>query len=192
MKSTIRLVLALVVLAPLFQSCVLPLLVGAGVGAGVMIAEDRRTSATILEDQTIEIKAKNRIEEKYPDQGNVSVISFNRFVLLTGQAPTEAMKQDVAVLVLEVPNVRNIQNELVVGGNSSATSRASDALLTSRVKGRLAQNKDISANNVKVVSENGTVFLMGLVRRAEAESASQTAATTSGAQRVVKVFEYLD
>src|SRR5258705_5090594 len=191
MKSTIRLVVVLVALVPVLQSCI-PLLVGAGVGGGVMMAEDRRTSGTVLEDQTIEIKARNRITEKYEEQVNISVTSFNRFVLLTGQAPTDEIKQDLPVLVLEVPNVRNVQNEIVVGGISSTTSRASDALLTSQVKGRLAQNKDVSASNVKVVSENGTVFLMGLVTRAEAETASQTAATTSGAQRVVKVFEYLD
>ena len=191
MKSTIRLVVILVALVPVLQSCI-PLLVGAGVGGGVMMAEDWRTSGTVLEDQTIEIKARNRITEKYGEQVNISVTSFNRFVLLTGQAPTDEIKQDLPVLVLEVPNVRNVQNEIVVGGISSTTSRASDALLTSQVKGRLAQNKDVSASNVKVVSENGTVFLMGLVTRAEAETASQTAATTSGAQRVVKVFEYLD
>jgi osmotically-inducible protein OsmY len=191
MKSTVRIAALLVILAPVLQSCI-PLLVGAGVGAGVMMAEDRRTNATILEDQTVEIKSRNRITEKYGEKVNISVTSFNRFILLTGQAPTEEIKQDVSVLVLEVPNVRNVQNEIVVGGNSSTTSHASDALLTSRVKGRLSQNKDVGASHVKVVSENGSVFLMGLVTRAEAESASQTAATTSGAQRVVKLFEYLD
>ena len=191
MKSTVRLVALLVAFSPVLQSCI-PLILGAGVGAGVMMADDRRTNATILEDQTIEIKARNRISEKYNDQGNISVTCFNRFILLTGQAPTEEMKQDVPVLVLEVPNVRNVQNELVVGGNSSTTSHAGDALLTSQVKGRLSQNKDVGASHVKVVSENGTVFLMGLVTRAEADSAAQTASTTSGAQRVVKVFEYLD
>lgn len=191
MKSTIRRVVVLVAFVPFLQSCI-PLLVGAGVGAGVMMAEDRRTSGTVLEDQTIEIKARNRITEKYGEQVNISVTSFNRFVLLTGQAPTDEIKQDVSVLVLEVPSVRNIQNEIVVGGISSTTTHASDALLTSRVKGRLTQNKDVGAAHVKVESENGTVFLMGLVTRVEAESAAQTAATTSGAQRVVKVFEYLD
>ena len=191
MKSTVRVVALLVAFAPVLQSCI-PLMVGAGVGAGVMMAEDRRTNATILEDQTIEIKARNRISEKYNDQGNISVTCFNRFILLTGQAPTEEIKQDVSVLVLEVPNVRNVQNEIVVSGNSSTTSHASDALLTSQVKGRLSQNKDVGASHVKVVSENGTVFLMGLVTRVEADAAAQTASTTSGAQRVVKVFEYLD
>jgi osmotically-inducible protein OsmY len=191
MNSTIRLSVLIIALVPILQSCI-PLMVGAGVGAGVMMADDRRTSGTILEDETIEIKASNRITEKYGEQAHVSATSFNRFVLLTGQVPTEEIKQDLSVLVLEVPNVRNVQNELVVGGNSSTTSRASDALLSSRVKARLAQNKDVGANHVKVVSENGSVYLMGLVTRAEGESASNTAATTSGVQKVVKVFEYLD
>ena len=191
MKSTIRLAALLVALGPLLQSCV-PVLIGAGVGTGVVVATDRRSSATLVEDETIEFKSKSRIGEKYGGQVNISVTSFNRYVLLTGQALTDEIKQDVTVLVLEVPNVRNVQNEIVVGGLSSTTSRASDALLTSRVKGRLSQNKDVGANHVKVISENGTVFLMGLVTHAEAEAASQTAATTSGAQRVVKVFEYLD
>lgn len=191
MKSTFRLVAMLVALVPMLQSCV-PLIVGAGVGAGIMIADDRRTSGTMLEDQTIESKAKDRITEKYGDKVNISITSFNRLVLLTGQAPTDEIKQDVSVLVLEVPNVRNIQNDIVVGGISSTTSRASDALLTSQVKGRLTQKEGVSSSHIKVVSENGTVFLMGLVTRAEAETAAQTAATTSGAQRVVKVFEYLD
>lgn len=191
MQTNIRLLALLICLSPLLQSCI-PLLIGAGVGAGVVVADDRRTSATVLEDQTIEVKARNRISEKYGDQTNVSVTSYNRFILLTGQAPTEEIKKDVAVLVLEVPGVRNIQNEIVVGGASSMTSRASDTLLTSRVKGRLAQNKDVGASHVKVVSESSVVFLMGLVTRAEADAAALTASTTSGAQRVVKVFEYLD
>jgi osmotically-inducible protein OsmY len=191
MKSSLRIVALLVLLSPVLQACV-PLVVGAGVGAGVMMADDRRTNATILEDQTIEVKARNRIEEKYPDRLNVNVTSFNRYVLLTGQAPTEEIRQDVTALALEVPNVRNVQNEIVVAGNASFTSRSSDTLTTSSVKGRLAQNKDVGANHVKVITENGTVFLMGLVTRKEAEAASMTAATTSGVQRVVKVFEYTD
>ena len=191
MKTSIRLIAVILALSPFLQSCA-PLLIGVGVGAGVMMADDRRTNASILEDQTIEIKIRNRIEEKYGDQAHVNVTSFNRFVLLTGEAPTEEIKQDLTIVALEVQNVRNVQNEVIVAGNSSFTSRSSDSLLTSRIKGRLAQNKDVSANHVKVVTENGTAYLMGLVTRAEAESAAQTAATTSGAQRVVKVFEYID
>ena len=191
MTHTIRLIALLFLLTPALQACI-PLIVGAGVGAGVMMADDRRTNATILEDQTIEVKSRNRIEEKYPDRLHVNVTSYNRYVLLTGEAPTEEIRQDITALVLEVPNVRNVQNEVVVAGNASFTSRSSDTLTTSAVKGRLAQNKKIGANHVKVITENGTVFLMGLVTREEADEAAQTAATTSGVQRVVKVFEYTD
>jgi osmotically-inducible protein OsmY len=191
MNANLRLAVLILAACPALQACI-PLVVGAGVGAGVMMADDRRTNATILEDQTIEVKARNRIEEKYPEQLHVNVTSYNRYVLLTGQAPTEAIKQDLSAIVLEVPSVRNLQNEVSVSGNASFTSRSSDTLTTSSVKGRLTQNKDVGANHVKVITENGTVYLMGLVTRAEADSAAQTAATTSGVQRVVKVFEYTD
>ena len=191
MKSLIRLIAVLIAVLPFLQACI-PLIIGAGVGAGVMMAEDRRSNATILEDQTIEVKAKNRFEETYQDKLHAKVTSYNRYVLITGQAPTEEIRQDLTTIVLEVENVRNVQNEVIVAGNASFTSRSSDTFTTSSVKGRLAQNKEIGANNVKVITENGTVFLMGLVTRTEAEAASQTAATTSGVQRVVKVFEYTD
>ncbi len=191
MKSLIRLIAVLIAVLPFLQACI-PLIVGAGVGAGVMMAEDRRSNATILEDQTIEVKAKNRFEETYQNKLHATVTSYNRYVLITGQAPTEEIRQDLTTIVLEVENVRNVQNEVIVAGNASFTSRSSDAFTTSSVKGRLARNKEIAANNVKVITENGAVFLMGLVTRMEAESAAQTAATTSGVQRVVKVFEYTD
>ncbi len=191
MKSLIRFIAVLIAVSPLLQACI-PLIVGAGVGAGVMMAEDRRTNAVILEDQTIEVKAKNRFEEKHKDAIHATVTSYNRYVLITGQAPTEEIKLDLTAIVLEVENVRNVQNEVIVAGNASFTSRSSDTITTTSVKGRLTQNKEIGANHVKVITENGTVFLMGLVTRKEAEAASQTAATTSGVQRVVKVFEYTD
>jgi osmotically-inducible protein OsmY len=190
MKTTLGTVLLLVILAPLLNGC--PLVVGAGIGAGALMADDRRTSGAQLEDQGIESKAKTRIDEKYGSQVYYNVTSFNRYVLITGQAPTEEIKEDIAILVLEVPNVRNIQNEMVISGNASLTSRASDSLITGRVKGRLSQNKNVGANHVKVVTENGTVFLMGLVTQEEATAAGETAATTSGVQKVVKVFEYLN
>ncbi len=180
MKTPIRFIAVILALVPLLQSC-----------AG-LIGDDRRTSATVLEDQTIELKIRDRIKEKYEDKLHVSATCFNRIVLLTGEAPTDEIRQDLTIVALEVQNVRNVQNEVVVAGNSSFISRSSDALLISRVTGRLMQNERVSTNHVKVVTEDGTVFLMGLVTRAEAESAAQTAATTSGAQKVVKVFEYID
>lgn len=192
MKPLVRLVALIVLVIPLVQACVAPLLVGAGIGAGVMISEDRRTGGAMLEDQTLEVKTKNRIEEKYGEQVRINVTSYNRFILLTGEAPSDEIRKDLGVLALEVSNVRNVQNETIVAGHSSLASRSADSLTTSRVKGRLTQNKDVGANHIKVVTENSTTYLMGLVTRAEADAAAQTAATTSGVQRVVKVFEYLD
>jgi osmotically-inducible protein OsmY len=191
MKAFLTVLLVVAVSALSLQGCA-PLLIGAGVGAGVVMADDRRTSATMLEDQTIEIKAANRIQERFGNEVRVSVTSFNRYVLLTGQVPSEEVKTEAGLLVLEVANVRNIQNELAVAGASSLMSRSNDGLLSTRVKGRLVQNKNVGANHVKVVTESGSVYLMGLVTRAEAEEAAQTAATTGGVERVVKVFEYLD
>lgn len=191
MKPSVRLVALIVLVFPLMQACA-PLLIGAGIGAGVMISEDRRTSAAMLEDQTIEVKTKNRIEEKYGEQVRINVTSYNRYVLLTGEAPSEEIRQDLGVLALEISNVRNVQNEIIVAGHSSLASRSADSLTTSRVKGRLTQNEAVGANHIKVVTENSTTYLMGLVTRAEADAAAQTAATTSGVQRVVKVFEYVD
>lgn len=192
MNPPARLVALIVLVFPLMQACMAPLLLGAGIGAGVMISEDRRTSAAMLEDQTIEVKTKNRIEEKYGEKVRINVTSHNRFILLTGEAPSEEIRQDLGVLALEVSNVRNVQNEAIVAGHSSLARRSADSLTTTRVKGRLTQNEDVGANHIKVVTENSTTYLMGLVTRAEGDAAAQTAATTSGVRRVVKVFEYLD
>jgi osmotically-inducible protein OsmY len=157
-----------------------------------MVVEDRRSAGTQLEDQTIEAKASSRISDKYGDKVHVSVTSFNRWVLLTGEIPGEDIRQDVTALVLSVPNVRNVANELTIAGATSFGSRSNDAILTTKVKSRLVNVKGVSANHVKVVTENGVVYMMGLLTRKEAEAATDTTATTSGVQRVVKVFEYLD
>ncbi len=175
----------------LLQGCP-AIVVGAGVGAAV-VANDRRSSGTQLEDQVIETKIANSVAETYKqEQLRVSAISYNRVVLLIGQVPSEAIRDDIGSMALETPNVRYVQNEIAIAGASSFVSRSSDALLTSKVKSRLASNDDVGANHVKVVTSNSTVYLMGMLTRAEATAATDTAATTSGVQRVVKVFEYLD
>ncbi len=166
-------------------------IIGAGVGAA-MVADDRRSSGTQLEDQVIERKIATSVSEAYEDEVRVSAISYNRVVLLVGQVPSEAVKDDIGSMALETPNVRTVQNEISIAGASSFVSRSSDALITSKVKSRLLNNEEVQTNHVKVVTNNDTVYLMGLVTRAEAAAATDTTATTSGVQRVVKVFEYLD
>ncbi|HYR05388.1 MAG TPA: BON domain-containing protein [Gallionella sp.] len=163
-----------------------------GVGTGVMVAQDRRTSGAYIEDEAIENKASDHIGKLYKNNAHVNVTSFNRNVLISGEAPSEAVRTEIGRLVAGIENVRNVSNELVVSGPSSLTSRSSDSLITSDVKLRFMQDKRFNADHVKVVTENGTVFLMGIVKRAEADAATEITSTTSGVQRVVKLFEYLD
>lgn len=166
--------------------------VAVGAGAGILMAEDRRTSGTYLMDEEIELKAMGRIRESFGKEAHVSVTSFNRRVMLTGEAPNDEIRTKVRDLVKGVPNVKEVQNELVIGGASTFGARSNDAYLTAKVKTRLFDDKRFSGNHVKVVTEAGTVFLMGIVKREEAEAAADVAAKTSGVTKVVKVFEYMD
>lgn len=166
--------------------------VAVGVGTGVMMAQDRRTTGAYVEDQAIESKASDRIGKQYKDNVHVNVTSFNRNVLISGEVPGEAVKTEIGKLVFGIENVRNVNNELAVSGPSSLTSRGSDSLITSNVKLRFVDDKRFKADHVKVITENGTVFLMGIVKRVEADAATEVASTTGGVQRVVKLFEYLD
>lgn len=167
--------------------------VATGVGAGALMIADRRSSGAYIEDESIEVKAFDRIGKKYNDNKGVhiNVTSFNRNVLLSGEVPNESVKTDIADITKGIDNVRNVSNELVVAGVSSLTSRSSDTLVTSDVKLRFAQDKRFNANHVKVVTENGAVFLMGLVCEPEASAATEIASTTGGVQRVVRLFEYI-
>ncbi len=167
--------------------------VAAGVGTGVLMASDRRTTGAFIEDEGIEYKAINQISAKYNSTtAHVNVTSFNRHVLITGEVPNDTAKADIAKIVSSVSNVKAVSNELVVSGLTGITSRSSDSIITSDVKLRFLNSKVFQADHVKVITENGTVFLMGLVYHKEAEAATEITSTTGGVQRVVKVFEYLD
>lgn len=182
--------LLLVLVSGSLQGC-FPV-VAAGVGTGAIMLQDRRTSGAYVEDQAIELKANERIGKQFTSNVHVNITSFNRNVLISGEVPTETAKAEIARIVSGVENVRNVNNELIISGPSSLTSRGSDSLITSNVKLRFVNDKRFNAEHVKVVTENGTVFLMGIVKRAEADAATENASTTSGVQRVVKMFEYLD
>ena len=166
--------------------------VATGVGTGALMASDRRTTGAYIEDEGIEFKAISQVDTKYKNTVYVNITSFNRHILITGEVPNEAAKNDIAQIVASVPNVKAVSNELVVSGLSGVTSRSSDSIITGDIKLRFLHSKTFQASHIKVVTENGTVFLLGLVYRKEAEAATEIASTTSGVQRVVKVFEYLD
>lgn len=173
----------------LLQGCIEAAIIG-GASVAVATAEDRRTSATQLEDRGIQLRAANRIDDRYGDRAHVDVTVFNRYVLLTGEVPDEATRQQAQALAAGVPNVRGVTNELQVAGLSSTTSRSNDALITSAVKTRLVDAEKVNPFYVKVVTEASVVYLMGIVTEQEAADAVETARTTSGVRKVVKVFEY--
>ena len=180
---------ALLGLAPQLQGC-LPLVAG-GAGATALVLDDRRSVGAQTEDKEIDLRGESRINDRFGDKVHINVTSFNRNLLLTGEAPDAAAKAQIERIVREIPNVRGVINELQVAGVSSYTARGNDSYLTSKVKARFVDNGGFSVNHVKVVTESSVVYLLGLVTRAEAEAAVEIARTTGGVQKVVRVFEYI-
>ena len=192
MRVSLRLVLVLALLSalPFLHGCA-AVAIGAAAGGGYMVGEDRRSTGTMTDDQTIEFRVGNRIGEKHPS-AHVNATSYNKLVLLTGEAPTAEAKADIDRIARSVQDVRGTYNELTVGPVTSLSSRTNDSFLTSKVKGRFVDNRKFNPLHVKVVTEAGTVYLMGIVKRAEADAATEIARTTSGVKRVVRVFEFQD
>ena len=174
----------------LLGGCAAVVVGGAAVGTA-MVATDRRTSGTQLEDQNIELKALTRISETVGDRGHVNVTSYNRMVLLTGEVASEADRTALEQAVGRIEGVRSTVNELAVMGSSSFTARSNDTVLTSMVKASFVDAKDLQSNAFKVVTERATVYLMGRVTEREAARAAELARGVSGVQKVVRVFDIL-
>ena len=187
MRKLIGLVL-IAAAAPLLQAC-FPLAV-TGVGAAALMASDRRTTGMYIEDEGIEWKVVARLRDGFRG-AHVNATSFNRRVLLTGEAPDEEAKKGIEEAVRGIPNVKEVTNEMQVAGASSLASRGNDALVTSNVKARMVNNGKFSPQHVKVITEAGVVYLMGIVSPQEGDAAVEITRTTSGVNRVVKVFEYV-
>jgi osmotically-inducible protein OsmY len=185
--KAILLVGACAALTPALTGCV-PV-AAVGVGAGALVFADRRPTETYIADEAIETRATNRVSEKYGDKVHVNMTSYNRAVLLTGEVPSDAVRTEVERIVASVPNVKAITNELLVAGISSFGARSNDSYITSKVKARFVDANKFAANHVKVVTEAGTVYLLGLVTQRESNDAVEVARTTGGVQKVVRVFE---
>jgi osmotically-inducible protein OsmY len=173
------------------QGCI-EMAVGGAVAMGGLSASDRRTIGAQTEDKAIALKAGNRIGNLIGDNGHVNINSYNRKVLLTGEVPDEKMKAAVEREAAAIEGVLSVINELEISGTASITSRTSDTIITGKVKASLVDAKDISANLYKVVTERGTVYLMGRVTQREGRIAGEVASGVGGVTRVVKVFEYIE
>lgn len=187
--------LAGLILIALLQGCA-PILAG-GAATTASVAHDRRTAGSFVEDQAIEMKAATELnaQPELKRQGHINVTSFNMIVLVSGEIPSEALRQRAGEVFGSIEKVRRVHNELMVAAPSAMMSRTSDSLITAKVKTRLFRIKGMESfdpTRVKVVTENGTVFLMGILSRAEGDATARAASSVGGVQRVVKLFEYLD
>lgn len=167
-----------------------PLMVG-GMVSGALVASDRRTTGIQLEDESIELRSATRIRDMLGSRVHINVTSYNRQVLLTGEVPAQKDKDYANQLVSQVDNVRSVVNELVVAPTSSLADRSMDTLISGKVKASMVDSKDIFANSFKVVTERGTVYLMGRVTQREAQRASDLARQVSGVKKVVRIFDIL-
>ncbi len=185
-----RLGLTALAAATLLGACA-PLVVGGAMVGGALMVSDRRTSGAQIEDEAIELKAANRIREVLGDRGHISITSYNRSVLMSGEAPSDADRTAAEQAVSRVEAVRSVLNEVAVMGNSSLTSRSSDSIISGRVKAAYVDAKDMQANAIKVVTERGVVYLLGRVTEREAVRAADIARAQPGVLKVVRVFEIL-
>ncbi len=191
MKSRTLLLLLVLAFTPFLGGCA-ALVVGGAVTVA-SVADDRRTTGTVLDDQSFETRALFRVKNRFGERAHVSITSFNRHVLISGEADTPEIKAGIEAEVRATGPIRVLHNEMVVGPQASLASIANDTRLTGLVKSRMITELGLRpANHVKVVTESGVVYLLGLVSRAEGEAAARVAAATAGVARVVKLFEYLD
>ncbi|MBO9489571.1 divisome-associated lipoprotein YraP [Endozoicomonas sp. G2_1] len=163
-----------------------------GVAGGISAANDERSIGAQIDDQTIEISAYAKLAEQegLSKQTRVQVTSINGSLLVVGQAPNDYLRDSVLKTLNQVKGVKRIHNQLRIGNKTSLATRSHDTWLTSKVKTALFADDNVRGNNIKVVTENGEVFLMGLVSQAEANKAVDIARNVSGVNRVFKAFEY--
>ena len=193
-KSTtikmLSLALAALTVTVLTSGCI-PLVLG-GAAAVVTVAEDRRSPGTFVDDEGMETQALLRVKSRFGGQVHVNITSYNRQLLLSGEAVTEDVKRGVEEEVSTVRGVKRVFNEMTVGPLAGVIGVSNDTRLTTIVKTRFLDAGRFQSNHVKVVTEAGVVYMLGIVKRSEAEAATQLATTTRGVVRVVRLFEYLD
>ena len=190
LKFPIRSIVVAALLGSTLSACA-PLLVGGAVGTTMLVATDRRTSGTQLDDQGIELRSANRLRDQIGTRARISVTSYNRRVLLTGEVANARDKALAEELVSKVDNVQGLVNELSITASPSLTQQANDTFVTGKVKAGLVDAKDLPATAFKVVTERGSVYLMGRVTQREADKATEVARNITGVTRVVRVLEII-
>jgi len=186
-----RLILISIVSIPLLTGCVAAVATTAIVGTDM--AANRRTSGAYIDDESIELKAFKFLgrSTELKESSSIQVVSYNRIVLLVGQTPTNALKNEAAEIVRKLDNVREVHNELRISAPDSFLSGTSDTWITTKAKTLLLAEKDFPSSHIKVISENGELFLMGIVSQSEADKAIAVVRKIDGVKRVINVFEII-
>jgi len=191
MPNAKRLIGAVLIgMVPLLTGCV-PAVLVTGAVAGALSAHDRRSTGVQADDEVSEWKGSNRLPVQYANAAHVNFTAFNRILLVTGEVPDEEARHRIGEIAAKVEGIRQVHNELVVARVSSLSSRSNDAFISSMFKARLFDSSRVSANHIKPLTENGVLFLMGLVNENEARAAVTIARTTDGVREVVNVMEVI-
>jgi len=188
-RATVPVLVALLAAIPLLDGCA-PAVIAVGAGYGAIVANDQRSTGAQLDDQTIEFKIATEAGSRWGNEVHLNATSYNGIVLLTGEAPSTVVQDEITRIAKSTDRVRSVQNEMVIGPVTDLGARTNDTYITSKVKTRLLEDEKLKALYVKVVTERSVVYLMGIVTREEGNQAAQVAATTAGVARVVKVFEF--
>ena len=176
--------------AAMLLGCVEAVVVG-GAATTAYIAADRRAAEVVPGDERISLTALSEIGKRLSDRAHVNVTSYNNTVLLTGEVPDAQAKAEAEKIALGVTQVKGVVNELQIAGAASFASRGNDTYLTGKVKAAMVSENKVAPNLVKVVTEAGIVYLLGIVTRKEADDATDIARSVGGVQKVVRVFEYI-
>lgn len=190
MKLKIHPLLPCLLILFLLNGCAAAVVGSGAAAAGV--AFDRRTAGTVIEDEAIELKARKALIEnkELNEQTHINITSYNTYVLVSGEAPTETYKNQVIDIVRSLPKVTHVYDEIRIAAPSAMLSRSSDSVITTKLKTKLLATENVKGIHIKIVTESGVVYLMGLVTPEEAELATSVARQTGGVQKVVKLFLY--
>ena len=189
---SVKSALSIIALAALLQGCVAAAVVG--VVGGASVATDNRSLGNQIDDQKIEIDAHAKLaaSEALSDNTNLQVVSVNGSVLVVGQAPNSYLRDQSIKILNDINGVKQLHNQIRISNTTAFTTKTNDVWLTSKVKTALFSSDELDATNIKVVTENGEVFLMGLVNKSQANNAVDIARNVGGVNRVFKIFEYID
>ena len=181
---------ALIGVLPLLTGCV-PAVIVTEAADGVMSAHDRRSTGVQADDEVAEWKGSNRLPARFAESAHANFTAYNRILLITGEVRDEETQRAIGEMAAGIEGIKKLHNELLVAPISSYSSRSNDAFLTSKFKTRLLESNQLSANHIKPVSENGTLFLLGIVNEREAKVAVAIARTTDGVRKVVNLLELI-